>query len=966
MTPRLKISLCFSTALALLLAVGISAGSFNRQVVEDARWVEHTEGVISDLHGLQLAFDLVQHEVRDLAFDVRGAAPDRIADSRAKARANLSAVISQVADNPAQSLRARRFSDSILPVLDEAVALSATVSPGHRDSAVVSRLVSVAADMQQISTNSIAELSAGERSLLIARSEARERSAFASMWLIRGGFALSILFAWFGLWVTMRELRRRERAEQWLRESAARVDSILASTTDCVLAINPAWVVTFANARALQWLEIPELVGKLVSIVFPLPDLSFGERFERVLSTGRTEHFEAWHSGRKAWLDVSCYPSPDGLAIYFRDITEKKGLQEILSGRERYLRALVQNSSDALSVLDGNLIVRNENGAVEPTFGVPPEGRPGTGFVLNVASEDREIAESALRKSDGTPFRIHYSHGDGSIHVLEMIATDLMADSMIQGIVVNTRDVTERQRIQNLLEDSQRLARIGSWEIDGSGAVTWSDSMYVIFERDPALGPPAIDEFLQRILLSRADRRKIRRAYMSAERQSRRGTYECGLELGGGTIKHLLMVAEARPAANGRSAGMRGFVQDVTQVKLNEIALKAQSEELIAARDAAEAAARAKSDFLATMSHEIRTPMNGVIGMTGLLLDTPLSDEQAEYLSIIRKSGEALLTIINDILDFSKIEAGRIEFETVDFDLFAVIKDCAEIVLAAARLKKIDLILPAFDQEVRIFAKGDPGRVRQVLLNLLSNAVKFTAAGHVSVLLEQSEMITVRVRDTGIGISIPAQERLFLAFSQADSSTTRRFGGTGLGLAIARRLIELMGGKIGVNSEPGKGAEFWFTLPSGSVAAATRTTTQPTVLTESSVNPSPGRQSRILVAEDNPVNQKVASLLLARLNYAVKVVANGREAVEALRAENYDIVLMDCQMPEMDGFEATQAIRALYSPNPGPPIIALTANAMDGERDKCLAAGMDDYLAKPIQPDLLKVKLAHWIGLQAD
>ena len=453
---------------------------------------------------------------------------------------------------------------------------------------------------------------------------------------------------------------------------------------------------------------------------------------------------------------------------------------------------------------------------------------------------------------------------------------------------------------------------------------------------------------------------------------------ECTIRRKDGSTRSIMKnVNLLKDVAGSIIGGIESF-EDITDRKAAEETLRsAKEEENALNRQLSEAIERAqqmalqaeaanisKSQFLANMSHEIRTPMNGIIGFSSLLLETPLTEEQREYVETIAASGNQLLSLIGDILDFSKIEAGKMTVEQAPFNLGRILKEVIDLVSVKAREKGLEIIIDTPDQ-IPLEVVGDPLRFRQILTNLMGNAIKFTERGHIRIRVALQEMEGEKpsyrfdVEDSGPGIPLDRQKAIFEKFTQADGSVTRQYGGTGLGLAITKELVELMGGKIGIKSRPGQGATFWFILPLGQGG-----TPESEIFPEQSKTPvAPAfwpQGLRVLLAEDQPVNQKLARKMLEQLGSRVTLAGNGREAVRRVKTDEYDLIFMDCQMPEMDGYEAVGLIRRLSPPKKNIPIIAMTAHVLEGDRNRCLAAGMDDYVGKPIRREDLAAILTKW------
>ncbi|RPH46918.1 MAG: PAS domain S-box protein [Burkholderiales bacterium] len=566
---------------------------------------------------------------------------------------------------------------------------------------------------------------------------------------------------------------------------------------------------------------------------------------------------------------------------------------------------------------------------------------------------------------------------DGSLHWVDASIVPMAgADGRPERYVAIRTDITERKRAEAALREQLHFRSelldaipVAIYYKDAAGRFLGVnralESLFGI-DRHEAIGRTSAEVFSDGYADAHIER--DRELLTRPTRQS----FEMEMPLPDGTPRTLFYSKASMTEADGAVTGMVGAIFDTTERTSLE-------RRLGEAKDAAEAASLAKSQFLANMSHEIRTPMNGIIGMTELVLDTALAPNQRDYLETVRQSADALMEIINDLLDLSKIEAGHMDLESIDFEPRGLLEHLCRPIALSAQRKALDFRLE-LAPGVPSLARGDPGRLRQILVNLLGNAVKFTHTGAVTLRVDARTVpgdagrhaieLDCEVVDTGVGIPADKQELVFDAFAQADSSTTRRFGGTGLGLAITRRLVEAMGGAIAVVSEPGRGSRFRFTvllqpatddgvatpadaavLASSSGTPGARARPDAPDATRDAPDAAPAAQRlRVLLAEDNVVNQKLATLMLQKLGHDVVVAADGRQAVEQVARGDFDIVLMDMQMPEIDGVEATRRIRAAGHRL---PILAMTANAMDADRERCIEAGMNGFLAKPVRAPAL-------------
>lgn len=909
------------------------------------------------------------------------------------------------------------------------------------------------------------------------------------------------------------------RAMEALEESETFYHSLVESLPQHIIRKDEAGRFTFANQRFCQMLGVPpkEVLGRTDFDFFP-PEMA--EKFRRddqmvMASRQPLDTIEANQTkdGQKRYVHVIKTPLFDafnhvvGVQGIFWDVTERKQMEEALAYERDLLRALLANTPDLIYFKDVELRILRCSASMARWLGLAsPEqaiGRTDFDFFPPEVARRRYEEEQQLLLT-GKPVLEQLEEivdAEGVAHSVITNKVPLYSSSgSLRGLIGISTEVTRLLETEKALRTAQEKYRtIFERAVEGIFQTT-PEGKYL--DANPALARMYGYESSEELMRAMTDIEH--QLYVNPHRREEfirlmreKGTvtgFESEVYRRDGSTIWISENARAVPDENGEVAYYEGTVEEITARKQAEI----ESEN---ARRSAVESARLKTEFLTNVSHEIRTPMNGIVGIAGLLAETPLNDEQREYVEIIRSSASALQELINELLDLSKIEAGRMALEQVPFALREMVETTMEVLAERAHQKNLELV-SWVNCDLPLMVQGDPGRLRQVLLNLAGNAVKFTEQGevlvHVSLVAERERQVTVRfeVRDTGIGIPPEAQARIFQSFVQADGSTTRRYGGTGLGLTITKQLVELMQGQMGVYSTPGQGSTFWFEVPLVRVEGrpqapgrltdaralaglsvllvddhpATRELVEyllgywgmrvecaarsaealeklrarkaagagydfilldmqmPDVsglalarqikeagleghahfllftwvgqrpeaevlegagikvclfkpikqvrllecltglatgredllhplLPETTLRPvDASRAIRVLVAEDNPVNQKVALRQLAKLGLYADAVANGREVLAALERIPYDVVLLDCNMPEMDGYTAAREIkRRLHDPAAGPPLrsrpylIAITANALRGDRERCLAAGMDDYVQKPVE-----------------
>lgn len=805
----------------------------------------------------------------------------------------------------------------------------------------------------------------------------------------------------------VQDISDRRIAEEKALSLAASLTTTLESITDAFYTLDSQWRFTYVNGETERLLQRSrnDLMGRRIWDLFPeLENAEFGRQLRDAAERNAAAVFDLYYEPWRQWFDLHAYPSETGLTVYFRDVTERHQNQQRLLLLETCVASMKDvvliTEIDPVSGSDTRIVFVNE-AFVRLTGFSQAEALAGTPKMLQGPKTQRSELDrirAALDRREAVRAELINYTKAGLEYSLEMEIVPVWSPTgEATHFVAVERDTTHRRAAQEALRslnetlEAKVTERTGALERSNDalkskeleissvvehmadGVITFDD-YGIVRAANPKVesifgqAPAAILGAHISLLIPQLDSLASKSTADAAQAINLVGPETYGRHLSGEPIPIEIACSDFRI---GGQRLWTTIVRDIGE-RLRTMA------DLEQAKRVAEEASSAKSAFVATMSHEIRTPMNGVIGMIDVLHQTALAPDQSRMLGIARESAHALLAIIEDILDFSKIEAGRLELERLPMSLVGVVKKASALMLGMAVGKGVELVVQV-DSRLPAAVWGDAGRLRQIVVNLVSNAIKFSAgrnAAKVSVRARLGDnsvdhaTLELEVEDNGIGMAAATVDRLFQPFSQADVSTTRRFGGTGLGLAISSHLVGLMGGRLDVRSTPGIGSVFivrmLFVLASSEDVETARPPCNsgpvPLALT---IVPPGARQyaSRVLVAEDNEINQKVIAAQLNLLGYRAVVVANGREALTLWRGGGFDAVLTDLQMPEMDGYELASTIRAEEGGSSRIPILALTANAVREEAHRCTATGMDDYLTKPVPMHMLDTMLQRWLTI---
>ncbi len=778
----------------------------------------------------------------------------------------------------------------------------------------------------------------------------------------------------FWIWDIRLSRRVLVKTEQ-LRNSEERLRTIFQNSPDALFIEDEYGIILDANpvACAFHNLSHSELIGKNAFGLLPASRREEAKcDFHKWFNGELKRHEGLSHSGDGCEVPVEIIGSPlrfDGknaVLLMMRDMTERKKTEQSLKESEMRYRGLIEAQSNFIVRFDVDGIYTFVNEAFCRFVGRARGELIGQDCRTHVYHDDISIPNKTIETLVSRRERVvSMEHRMRSRTHIAWVQWENIAVFDEAGRVIEIQsvghDITERRRIYEALQESEKRLRFLFEEIPHIAVQGYNAAREVIFWNRAS-------ENLYNYSKNDALGKKIENLVLTEDQR------EETIKAFDGWVKNGTLIPSGemlKRTSDGRSVSIysnclatrnqRGEWEIyIIDVDLSE--LKRASEELVKAKEYAERSNRAKSEFLANMSHEIRTPMNGVMGMTGLLLETELTAEQRDSIQTIMESTQELMRIIDELLDISRIEAGEVRLHPEPFNPRETTEKVVLLFADRAGRKGVDLSV-AIHESVPKQLFGDSGRVRQILINLVGNALKFTHNGHIQIRMQAEPVengwnLTADIKDTGIGMTPELQERIFEKFTQGDTSSKRQYGGTGLGLAITRQLVRLMGGEITVTSEVDKGTTFQFNLKLGRVDTEDPVAARPDITADETK----GTDANILLVEDNLVNQKVATAMLKKLGCKVTVVPNGARALEQIALRTFDLIFMDCQMPIMDGFETTRAIRQMVGAIHDIPIVAMTAHALKEDRQRCLDVGMDDYLAKPVHRDALISILQKYCG----